>query len=478
MTPAVRAPCAVAHARAGQRRRPPAFPAGVRRVILVCLIAGLPEVVACSEERPTGPTLVQLQLVSGDEQHASASHTLPQPLMVRVLDATGRPVRGELVYWKAADGNITPLSPLTDAAGTASARWQLGGTPGRQTASANTTRTDAIPFVAWADDTGPPGSGITIVDIETYDGSGQAVHPDHVVLPTAWVGATQALVATPFPFGDARYENPSMFTAEDLDLWHVPPGLKNPLALPREGFLSDPDALYDPDSREIRVYYRQAAAQNDVWLIRSADGVHWGEPELTVSRPSHQIISPTVVRRSTGDWLMWAVNAGTAGCDSKSVTVELRSSTDGVHWSEAQAVELGQNGAFPWHLDVEWIPARSEFWAVYPLKPAGGCTTRTLSFASSADGIHWRTYPSPLLSRGALPELMDVVYRATIEYYASSDSVRVWYSGARYDGRAYVWHIARESLSLSTLLERVSGLAPLAALPPPQGPPLTNETAP
>ncbi len=60
----------------------------------------------------------------------------------------------------------------------------------------------------------------------TYDGSGQVVHPDFVTTPAGALGLPLHLVITPYPFGDAAFENPSFFEsrrpptrARPLDEW-------------------------------------------------------------------------------------------------------------------------------------------------------------------------------------------------------------------------------------------------------------------
>ena len=53
----------------------------------------------------------------------------------------------------------------------------------------------------------------------TYDGSGQAVHPAFVRLPAAWNGDPFRLVATPYPGGNASYENPSLYTGSVASRW-------------------------------------------------------------------------------------------------------------------------------------------------------------------------------------------------------------------------------------------------------------------
>ena len=187
---------------------------------------------------------------------------------------------------------------------------------------------------------------------------------------------------------------------------------------------------------------------------------------------------------------MWTVNGGEAGCSGPSTTVELRQSTDGVAWSAPQTVLLGDGTQFPWHIDVIWVAERGEFWALYNAKMAGSCTTSVLYFATSPDGVHWTTAPTPLLQRGAIPEFADIVYRSALSYDVTTDTVTVFYSGARYTTDHYVWRVGVQQLSriqLFDLVMRRSSFTPPLDRDIPLAdrvsvrsiaPPLTEETAP
>ena len=200
-----------------------------------------------------------------------------------------------------------------------------------------------------------------------------------------------------------------------------------------------------PESRELWLYYRQVTAtENVILLTRSSDGVRWG-PALGVARaPGHQIVSPSVVRRGPREWLMWSVNSGTVGCRAARTTVELRRSEDGVAWSTPVTVPLQQPGYSVWHIDVQWVPSRREYWALYNVKTAESCNTPAVHLATSPDGTTWTTYPSPVLARGAIPAFEDIVYRSSFEYAPVSDAITFWFSGARWDQRGFVWSAAVE----------------------------------
>ena len=203
---------------------------------------------------------------------------------------------------------------------------------------------------------------------------------------------------------------------------------------------------------------------------------------LTVHAPNHMIVSPAIVRRSATEWLMWSVNSGVIGCGASSTTVELRRSTDGVTWNAPESTKLKDPDGSPWHIDVEWIPSRNEYWAVYPVKKPGGCTTDRLRFATSADGVTWTSYPSPVLVKGASDELRDVVYRSSIDFDATTGVVSLWYSGAKNNQGGYDWHLAWERTTVAALFARVgapvTAAARIAIASLPKPPELTNETAP
>jgi hypothetical protein len=448
---------------------------------LVALCAAFLLAVACRDN--TAPRPPALLIAAGDGQRGLVGTELPAFVVIELRDAAQRPLAGVRVTWAAAAGAsdvITPEAPATDGAGRVRARWKLDATPGTHlllvtAAGAATVRVTAYADVQSTWDLHP-------LPMSTYDGSGQMVHPDFVRLPTAWSGDPLRLVATPYPGGNAHFENPSLYTGSTGTIWDVPSGVQNPLVRPVAGYLSDPDVVFDPDAQELRIYYRRVTNENEIWMIHSADGIHWSPPVLTAHASNHMIISPSIVRRSPSEWLMWSVNGGTAGCGGASTSVELRRSVDGVSWSSPERVTLSDPDGFAWHIEVEWIPSRSEYWALYPVKKAGSCRTDRLRLATSTDGLQWRSYPSPVLRSGVSEQLKDIVYRSSLEYDATSATVVLWYSGAMLDHGRYAWHLAWERVTLATLLARVNAplmaLAPASVLPTPNAPPLTNETAP
>lgn len=419
--------------------------------------------------RPMVP--VRVVVASGDGQVAQVGTELLEPIAVTVLDAEGRPVAGVRVEWEGeGDDRLDPVAATTDGQGQARARWHLGTMEGERIARARLPRLPAAVFTAVAraveEPEGLPLGQIFPLSFATYDGSGQVVHPDYAMTPSGTFGQALHLAITPYPFGNAAFENPSLFDGASPDRWDLPPGAPNPVVLPDVGYLSDPDVVYVPDAGELRLYYRQVTSSNIIRLVRTRDGITWSAPVEVARAPNHRLISPSVVRRAADDWWMFAVNAGSVGCGAATTTVEVRRSTDGLTWGEPATAALAQPGLWAWHIDVQWIAARNEFWAVYNVKTEGGCTTPAVYIASSADGMSWDVAPGAVMVKGTARELQDIVYRTTFAYDPAADAITFWYSGARFADGRYHWG----ALVQRRLRQEVFGLA-RAEVDPRQLPP-------
>ena len=222
--------------------------------------------VACRDDAATAPRPNFLEVSGGDGQHGLAGSVLPVPVDVQLLDGKQQPLIGVHVTWTPITSGsdvIVPEQPTTDASGHARARWRLDATTGTHTIMVTADGGATAYASAYADEM--PVGDVHPLPLDTYDGSGQAVHPDFVRLPSAWGGDPFRLVATPYPEGNAAYENPSLFTGSTGTSWAVPQGVVNPLEKPDgAGYLSDPDILYDPDANELRLYYRRVTTENEI----------------------------------------------------------------------------------------------------------------------------------------------------------------------------------------------------------------------
>lgn len=272
-------------------------------------------------------------------------------------------------------------------------------------------------------------------EIPTYEGTGQAVHPDVVYFPDGWHGYTYWLAMTPYPYDTAERENPSILVSDDGSSWAAPPGVTNPLVPSLScDHNSDPDIVYNPRTDELYLYYTEVRRssycgagtnENYVKLITSRDGVQWTAPQTVMSfdlDTTPIYLSPSVVYRN-GRFEMWLA--------STAETLVYATSSDGITWSPLQEVSVTQP---PWHLDVIYVEPQSAYWMLFVDSPLSGANLR---FATSEDGLEWSVCPAPVLT----PSLgwdHERIYRATFLYDEGDDQLNVWYS-ARSD--AAEWRI-------------------------------------
>jgi hypothetical protein len=131
--------------------------AGTRLHRLLVFTSAVAVLCACGGDDLTLPATdtLQLQIAGGDEQQAPAGSALPDPLIVRLLNSSGKPVPGRTVLWvvRAGDGAVDPTTDMTDADGFASAAWTLGPEAGPNAVDVEVPNVGKVTFTAIATDT-------------------------------------------------------------------------------------------------------------------------------------------------------------------------------------------------------------------------------------------------------------------------------------------------------------------------------------
>jgi hypothetical protein len=421
-------------------------------MLAACRDVPVPSVVS-----PNPGVVSSIAAVDGDHVNADPGADGAEPLTVVLRDGAGRAVPNARVTWLATEGgSVQEDEAVSDAAGLVRASWIFADHAASQSASVSSGSAQLVFHGSLRQSPPIPVDSLRLLNLTTFDGSGQVVHPDVLFLPRTWDHgrARLAMAITPYPYGDPGQENPSLFVSDTGALWAIPAAARNPVVRPGVGgYLSDPALVFDDAMHQLRMYYREViGGQNVIRFVTTTDGVSWSAPQEVVRVPSHELVSPSVVRRSATNWLMWSVNAGPEGCAALNASVELRHSTDGVQWDAPITVALAQPGGFPWHIDVKWIGPLHQYWALYNLKSSGNCVTPAVYLATSSDGIQWTTYRQPVIQRGAIDAFADIVYRSSFIYTKSDDMVTLYFSGARWDGNHYVWSGALERRSRTEFL--------------------------
>jgi PKD repeat protein len=86
----------------------------------------------------------QIVTVSGDNQMAAGSTTLPDAVVVAVETACGLPVAGQTVLFSTANGSVSPSSAVTDASGNAETTVTAGCSLGSSSVSATLASASSV----------------------------------------------------------------------------------------------------------------------------------------------------------------------------------------------------------------------------------------------------------------------------------------------------------------------------------------------
>lgn len=281
----------------------------------------------------------------------------------------------------------------------------------------------------------------------TYDGSGNTVHPDVIDFWTShgieeWNGYRFWMAHTPYPQSDDIYENPSILASHDGLNWETPPGLTNPIyPWPGTGWNSDTDLSYDPNSDELVLVYRKPNFVPQV--ARSSDGVTWPATptQITWTLPSQQILSPALVRKTDGTWMMWGVGVTIP----RSVYTWTATTPEGP-WATGPTC-TGIDPAV-WHIDV--IAHDGAYLAIVAAWDRYGTGVSDIRLASSSDGLAWAE-GSPVIVEGILNRWdRNYLYRATAQPHEDGTHMRLWYCGQISDANtAASWHVGLTHIPLT-----------------------------
>jgi hypothetical protein len=143
----------------------PAHLSSLRVLPRLVALASFSAITACSGDGiviPGDGSIARLVAVAGDGQRAIAGHPLAQPLVVRAVDRSDRPVTGTEITFRFinTDGRVAPGTVATGADGQATAAVTLGASVGAQVVEARVVDPEglAVEFnlMALQQETPPP----------------------------------------------------------------------------------------------------------------------------------------------------------------------------------------------------------------------------------------------------------------------------------------------------------------------------------
>ncbi len=276
-----------------------------------------------------------------------------------------------------------------------------------------------------------------LLNLETSDGSGQAVHPDVVHIPGGFGQKKWPywMVCTPYPNGDERFENPEIFVSYDGIQWSIPDGARNPVVpSPQkpDSHHSDPDILFHDNL--LWMVYRQtirgsAGRENILYLTKSSDGRTWSVPvEILRENNGTELLSPALIHDGER-FLLWTIENHRG-----EFQVMRRVSTDCQLWEAPEPASTSRfaNERHLWHIDVIKEPGRLSAVIVSCVTNNGGGAR--IHYAHSLDhGFHWQV--SDFLFEQSYEFESSLQYRGTLRCLDDqSGRYQLWYSAVSAKG--------------------------------------------
>ena len=160
------------------------------------------------------------------------------------------------------------------------------------------------------------------LDIETYDGGGEGLHPKCLFFPNGWNGARYWFVFTPYKGMNEAIENPCIYTSnngEDFTPVYSAFPIDNITLSKEDEYNSDPHLVFNYDLNRIECWWRRVYTGNYpdekkryselLYRSYSYDGEKWSTKELIFEyknqvEATRGIICPVVCYEG-GKYLVW-----------------------------------------------------------------------------------------------------------------------------------------------------------------------------
>lgn len=223
------------------------------------------------------------------------------------------------------------------------------------------------------------------LNIPTYDGSGQAVHPSLLVQDDS---PRFILSFTPYTDTDDMVENPSIVISDDgLNFREEKKGLNPLVPAPEKDHNDDPDLFYSKGKYGILYLETMRPKKQTLILLESTDRIHWKKCIIHEERLDQGsgcfMLSPKYIEKDGLSYLFYVNRDAAGGYQIEYVTGKDIYSLDFAHRNEVTVSGLEE---LPWHLDI--LPGG--YMLLTTAKDAEKDSRYTLRIASSRDLEQWR----------------------------------------------------------------------------------------
>lgn len=274
----------------------------------------------------------------------------------------------------------------------------------------------------------PTGTTRLKLNIPTYDGSGQAVHPDVYYNSTGLWGYKYWMAMTPYKNSLDKLENPSLLCSNDKLNWYVPKNITNPLSpSPTDGSHgADTDLVYNPIDNKLYIYWVNVQDTGNTIRMRTFDGENVSD-EYIITGITGKIVSPAVIL-DDGTYYMYVVDT-----TSSPYQVVLYSSPDGINFANPQNIQITQiDGKDIWHINVEKYGNGLREYVAMGTQGTYGANGM-LYFGESSDYMSpWTLNPTPLITPRAGYWDGTQIYRSS--GLSNDTGIDIWYSASTSSG--------------------------------------------
>ncbi len=267
---------------------------------------------------------------------------------------------------------------------------------------------------------------IELLDIKTYDGSGQAVHPD-IFLENGKI----YLAFTPFKYSDNKLENPSLLVSSNGKYFYFIKGLSNPIvpSPPGKGYNNDPD-LFKIGNKYYIVYNETYIEKYQLLnLLESEDLINWNKITIdSIDLKTEGItVSPSFAKNNS--MFLFEVKL------SNKKEIMYRNIKDDFSLSPYSKAIFDRELSFePWHIDI--IKNTNYFYMLISGIEID-FNYQDLYIARSLDLKHWEIAPNPILKSNCLMLNSRKLYRSS--GYFDKSGLHLYISLETYDNE---WLIA------------------------------------
>lgn len=292
-----------------------------------------------------------------------------------------------------------------------------------------------------------PHNAAAALTTPTYDGGGQATHPDVIDFGSDAAGPSgkrYVMVLTPYPNADDQYENPSILHSSDGTTWTVPAGLTNPIdATPAGGYNADTDLVWDAAAGKLYLVYLGYDGTNKQVVVReSTDAVTWSAESVLWQTvvASNNPLSPTIIKDGS-TWKLWYVEQV---ADPNGLYYREASTLAGLGAASDQAcTKTGlESGRDIWHIDVFKAGGVYRMIVNDSIQNTNGTGGKVL-LGSSLNGLAW-TFGEPVMAAAGGSWDDGKLYRSTGQIDGSN--LRLWYGGV---SASNLWHIGYTTIPVS-----------------------------